>query len=212
MPKIVHACGAKLTFAPEMAGRTGKCPTCGEPVTVPAIEPVAVPPPPPPPAARGGLAPRPLQPRSDLEKIELDPPPHWDEYQAFIDGKGPNPRPTIIPANLMLKEEADAKWHAGVNKAPQSKFSCPGCKTRLEVGAFVCTKCGLDLKTGKTLDGKSQLNDTGIDYLSQIPWLKDGPEEFSPGGKDGDEDEDSDKGGSGKKPRFPKLRKPRRPS
>src|SRR5947209_7581678 len=126
VPSLVHGCGAKLKFPEAMAGRHGKCPTCGERVAVPLTPPLA------PPASRPAPG-----------RIVLDPPPHWELYQAFIDGKGPNPRPVVVPANLMLKEDADAKWEIGVNRAQPSKFACPGCKTRLDVGALVCTHCGL---------------------------------------------------------------------
>src|SRR5439155_13695938 len=106
-------------------------------------------------------------------RMHLDPQPHWDQYQAFLDGKGPNPRPLIVPANLMLKDEADAKWEAELKKGAPSKFVCPGCKERLEVAAMVCTKCGLDLRSGRTLDGKTKVNEAGLDYLKKIPWLGD---------------------------------------
>ena len=146
MPSIVHSCGKKLHFPTEMAGRKGRCPNCNEPITVPfesEIRDVKT-------GQRSGLAPKPAAvPKAKPRKMHLDPPAHWGQYQAFLDGKGPNPRPLVVPANLLLKDEADAKWEAALAKGAPSKFSCPGCKDRLEVGAMVCTKCGLDLRTGR---------------------------------------------------------------
>lgn len=185
MPSIVHGCGAKLHFPREMAGRKGRCPTCGDAVEIPIDSGIR--------DARPGLAPSPAA--AAAPKMQLEPPPHWEQYQAFLDGKGPNPRPLVMPANLLLKEEADAKWEAAEKKGAPSKFLCPGCKDRLEVGAMVCTKCGLDLRSGRTLDGKTKVNDAGLDYLKKISWLKDAPPAE----------------GAEKKPKFPKLRK-KRPS
>lgn len=207
MPSIVHSCGAKLHFPTEMAGRKGRCPTCGEMVAVPLESEIR--------DTRRGLAPRassgtsPSLPGARPKKMHLDPPTHWAQYQAFIDGKGPNPRPLVVPANLLLKDEADAKWEAALAKGAPSKFQCPGgCKERLEVGAMVCTKCGLDLRTGRTLDGKTKINEAGLEYLKRIPWLK-SPDDIE---TQDDGDDDDDEGESPKKKaRPPKPRKPRRP-
>jgi len=185
MPSIVHGCGKKLHFPREMAGRKGRCPNCGGAIEVP-IESVVL-------DARPGLAPVPFPmpgaapapaatpPAAPKAKeFHLDPPPHWEQYQAFIDGKGPNPRPLMVPANLMLKDEADAKWSAAEKKGAPSKYFCPGCRDRLEVGAFVCMKCGLDLRSGFTLDGKTKVNEKGLEYLKQIGWLQNLPDEATP--------------------------------
>ena len=163
MPSIVHVCGQKLHFPREMSGRKGRCPKCGDAVEIPvesgivAVKDVA--------AAAGGAG----------KKMHLDPPPNWEKYQAFLEGKGPNPRPLVVPANLMLKEEADAKWEAAEKKGAPSKYVCPGCKERIEVGALVCMKCGLDFRTGFTLDGKTKVNEAGFEYLKRIVWLQDAP-------------------------------------
>ncbi len=203
MPSLVHSCGKKLTFPDGMEGKKGKCPQCGGLVEVPGAGSTSGPqralgss------GARGGLAPssgsRPAlnvpagpalsglsgqKPRGQW-KVQLDPPKHWEQYQAFLEGRGPNPRPVVMPHKLMLKTDADEKWEAEKQKAPPSKFTCPGCKDRLSVGALVCTKCGLDLKKGKTLDGKTKLNEAGLEYLKKIPWLQAQPEEFSPDAED----------------------------
>ncbi len=199
MPELLHTCGAKLRFPATMEGRRGKCPTCGQIVEIPrssrpssgelpalgtleapesspatpALDPVVE-------NARRGLAPVPgdfaaakavtkvLRPD---EKNELDPPPRWEEYQAYLDGTGPAPRVAIIPVQLMLKDEAEKKWEIAAAKAPPSKYFCPGCKKRLEVGGLICTNCGLDLRTGRSVDKKSKLTPSGMDYLAKIPWL-----------------------------------------
>jgi hypothetical protein len=203
VPSIVHGCGQKLHFPSEMAGRTGRCPKCNDPIVVPFESEIRD-------VKRGGLAPAPKPaPSPPRQKMHLDPPQHWEQYQAFLDGKGPNPRPLVVPANLLLKDEADAKWEAALKKGAPSKFQCPACKERLEVAAMVCTKCGLDLRSGRTLDGKTKLNEAGLDYLKKIPWLQNAPESYDPNADTEDDDDDDDTGGK-KKPLVP--RRPRRPS
>jgi hypothetical protein len=187
LSEIVHGCGAHLTFPPGMEGRKGRCPSCGLSVIVPA-KPAGTPTATAPPAP--GRSPT---WRGD-PSVTLDPPPRWEAYLAYLEGKGPAPRAPVIPANIMLREEAEAKWDAGIQKPPPSKFHCPGCKQRLDVGQLVCTKCGLDLRTGRTLDGKGKVTPEGEEYLSKIPWVN-----------EAEDDEPADE--SKPKPRFPNLRR-----
>src|SRR5437016_2515036 len=124
MPELVHSCGKKLTFPDGSEGRRGKCPSCGQAVEVPRA-------PAPPPAAepmrggpkaelRTGLAPRPRP--SSLEKIVLDPPPNWETYQAYLDGKGPAPRSFVMPAQVMLATDAEEVWKRAEALGPPSKY------------------------------------------------------------------------------------------
>jgi hypothetical protein len=105
----------------------------------------------------------------------------------------------------MLKDDADKKWAEGLQKPPPSKYHCPGCKTRLDMNVLVCTGCGLDLRTGRTVDGKGKVSPEGDAYLGKIPWVAEAREKL------GDEDEPEedaggdDEGGGKKKPRFPGL-------
>jgi hypothetical protein len=135
--------------------------------------------------------------------IALDPPKNWDAYEAYLVGKTPPPRDAVIPANIMLKDEADAKWEAGMAKPPPSKFFCPGCKTRLDVGVLVCTGCGLDLRTGRNVDGKTKVTPEGEVYLSKIPWVAEAREKLE---AETNDDEGAD-GDAKKKARFPNLGK-----
>lgn len=214
MPEIVHECGARLKFAPGMEGRKGRCPTCGLAVVVPGTRA---------PGAPSGATP--MLAKSSPEatggrhalwtgdtSVTLEPPPNWTVYEAFLEGKTPPPREAVIPATIMLKDEADAKWEAGLAKPPPSKFHCPGCKTRLDVGVLVCTGCGLDLRTGRNVDGKTKVTPEGEAYLAKIPWVSEAREKAKAGEEAGeaekDEGEAKDKSEGGKrKPRFGKLGK-----
>ena len=213
MPEIVHACGKKLRFPDGSEGRKGKCPSCGGPVEVPRVSPaaepeligeivpesaiVAAPPPPPPtvsdgaPKKRTGLTPvlRLKESGETKARIELEPPANWDQYQAFLDGRGPAPRSFVMPANLMLKTEADAQWKRAEDQGPPSKYKCPGCQKTIHVGDIIRLGCGVDFRLGRTLDGEKQLTDAGRKYLAAIPWLKDLP----PPDESGDDDDDDDK-------------------
>jgi hypothetical protein len=179
MPEIVHACGKKLKFPEGSEGKKGKCPNCGGPVEVPRVTAAeAAPPSPSPPGAapaRSGLAPALKLKASDEQKIELDPPPNWDQFQAYLDGKGPSPRGFVVPANLMLATEADEQWKRAEAMGPPSKYKCPGCQKTIHVGDLVCLACGIDFRLGRTVDGEKKLTDAGNQYLKQIPWLKDAP-------------------------------------
>lgn len=219
MPEIVHACGKKLTFPPGSEGRKGKCPRCGGPVEVPKVSAAytaseeafidrealpgqkAPPPPPPPPAGvapagvapekkRSGLAPTPrLKDSGPVPALALDPPPGWDAYQAYLDGRGPAPRSFVMPANLMLKTEADEQWKRAEAQGPPSKYKCPGCQKTIHVGDLICLACGVDFRLGQTVDGEKKVTEAGRDYLSKIPWLKDAPPpEYSTGDDDGPSD------------------------
>jgi hypothetical protein len=218
--EIVHECGAKLKFPAGMEGRKGRCPQCGLAVHVPlsapggkatsgaqpALKPASgthaalpkaspVPQPPAPPAP--GRSPT---WRGD-PTITLEPPENWASYEAYLDGKTEAPINAVIPANIMLRDEADAKWEAGMSKPPPSKYHCPGCKTRLDVGQLVCTGCGLDMRTGKSVDGKLRVSDEGEAYISKIPWVANA----RAGGDEGGEDDADGKkkakfGNIGKRP------------
>jgi hypothetical protein len=73
-----------------------------------------------------------------------------------------------------------------MSKPPPSKYLCPGCKTRLDVGQLVCTGCGLDMRTGKSVDGKLRLSPEGEAYVSKIPWVAEAREKGDDeGGGDG---------------------------
>jgi len=46
---------------------------------------------------------------------------------------------------------SDAKQAARGAPAEQVAVLCPGCRTRMEAGAVLCTNCGYDTRTGKSL-------------------------------------------------------------
>ena len=76
----------------------------------------------------------------------------------------------VMPHKLMLRQEADDAWDRQSLVRP-SKFWCPSCKDRLDVDQIICTKCGLDFRTGHVLGQNVKLNEKGMTYLQGIPWL-----------------------------------------
>ncbi|MEZ6183421.1 MAG: hypothetical protein R3F62_00235 [Planctomycetota bacterium] len=149
MPELVHECGKRLKFPPGAEGRKGRCPQCGGEVRVPNHQ-----------TAKGEGT------------FVLDPPPDWEAYKAYLDDRGPPPERLIMPANLMLQAEADEKWERR-SEVRWSKWRCPSCKERVYIGQIVCMDCGLDFRTGHILDKQAKLNEKGMTYLQDIPWLKD---------------------------------------
>lgn len=148
MPELVHECGKTVRFPSGTEGKRGKCPHCGGRVLVP------------------GSGEVPLQ-----KTFQLEAPPYWSDYQAYLDDRGPPPRPVVMPANLMLQAEADERWERRADVRP-SKFFCPSCKDRINVDAVICTRCGLDFRTGIVMGKNMKLNPKGMNYLKGIPWLE----------------------------------------
>jgi hypothetical protein len=169
VPELIHDCGKRIRFPSGTDGRRGKCPHCGGLVEVPD---------------GSGLAP--------LPKIELDPPPNWSEYVAYLEDKGPPPRPVVMPSKLMLQTEADEQWERRIDVRP-SRFACPSCRVRINMEQVICTGCGVDFRTGYTVDKSARLNEKGLEYLTQIPWLDDARRRMD----DGDDEEEDEGGGGG---------------
>lgn len=182
MPELVHDCGKRVRFPSGTEGRRGRCPHCGGSVSVPE-------------AAESGLAP--------LPPIQLDPPPNWDEYQAYLEDRGPPPRSPLMPHNLMLQAEADERWERQAEVRP-SRFSCPACRARINMEQVICTGCGVDFRTGYTVDRSAKLNEKGLAYLEQIPWLDDARRRMD---DEGDADEDGKPGRLGGKAPRPRKRR-----
>lgn len=164
VPELVHECGRRLKFPPGAEGKKGRCPHCGAQVEVPGNRSSQPPP-----------------------RMHLDPPTHWDEYQAYLDDKGPAPRPLVMPQKLMLQAEAEEVWERR-SQVRWSKFRCPSCKERIYIDQLVCLACGLDFRTGAVLGKQAKLNEKGMEYLTQIPWLADAP----PPGSESDAGDDDD--------------------
>ena len=106
------------------------------------------------------------------KQIQLSPPPHWEAYKAYLEDRGPPPRPLIMPKNLMLKTEADERWDRQAELRP-SRFFCPSCKDRMSIDQILCIKCGLDFRTGHVMGKNAKLAPKGMAYLKTIPWLQD---------------------------------------
>lgn len=147
VPELKHDCGKTVRFPSGTEGKKGKCPHCGGPIVVP-----------------GANEPLPQH------QITLDPPAHWDEYLAYFEGRAEAPKPLVLPHNLMLQDEADERWERQASTRP-SRFHCPVCRNRINVDQVICTKCGLDYRTGVVLGKNQRLNEKGLNYLRDIPWL-----------------------------------------
>jgi hypothetical protein len=153
MPELTHSCGRTVRFPSGTEGKKGRCPHCGGGLIVPA-----------------GPAER--------DKIRLAAPPHWEDYLAYLEDRGPAPRPLVMPKNLMLQTEADERWERQADLRP-SRFWCPSCKDRMNVDQIICTKCGLDFRTGHVLGKNAKLSPKGMAYLKTIPWLDEARRAYS---------------------------------
>ena len=101
----------------------------------------------------------------------------------------------------MLQTEADEQWERRVDVRP-SRFACPNCKARINMEQLICTGCGVDFRTGYTVDKSARLNEKGLEYLTQIPWLDDARRRLEEGG---DDDDGGGGGGSVEEARAGKL-------
>ncbi|MGE0711463.1 MAG: hypothetical protein AB7N76_15865 [Planctomycetota bacterium] len=178
MPELVHDCGKKVRFPSGTEGRRGKCPHCGGAVTVPAGD--------------GGA---PLQ-----RRIHLDPPPDWESYKAYLEDRAGPPRVMVMPQRLMLQAEADERWERQADARP-SRFHCPVCRTRINVDQVICTKCGLDFRSGEVLGQNQRLNEKGLKYLADIPWLVEARRTGESSGQTDDDDDGDDLRSKAPRPR-----------
>lgn len=152
MPEIVHDCGKRVRFPSGTEGKKGRCPHCQGTVIVP-------------------------HEAVNQRKLHLTPPPHWDEYLAYLEDRGPPPTHMVMPSRLMLQDEFAERWERR-KEVVYSKFYCPSCRERIIMKEVICTNCGLDFRSGEIL-GKPhlRLNKKGMEYLGQISWVKNAREE-----------------------------------
>jgi predicted nucleic acid-binding Zn ribbon protein len=104
----------------------------------------------------------------------------------------------------MLQTEADERWERQANVRP-SRFHCPVCRTRINVDQVICTKCGLDFRTGDVLGKNQRLNEKGLSYLRDIPWLVEARRALG----ESDSEEEPDDARRSKAPRKRKKRSSR---
>ena len=48
----------------------------------------------------------------------------------------------------------------------------------MNVGQIICTKCGLDFRTGHVTGQQAKVNEKGMNYLAGIPWLEEARKEL----------------------------------
>ena len=89
-----------------------------------------------------------------------------------------------MPSKLMLKDDADEHWEQR-SQVVWSRYHCPACKERIMIQQLVCTKCGLDFRTGVVLGQKMKVNEKGMQYLAGISWVREARQ--APGDDDGDD-------------------------
>lgn len=133
--KVLCACGAKLAVPVSAAGRRVRCPKCQAILTVPAAEP---------------------QPSAGAES-ELDS----DLFAALRDGQAvarpagevaPPPRPVRTDAAALYGIAPELDVPRERPTAPTGPPAvCPACHTAYPPGTRVCTRCGVNIKTGRSL-------------------------------------------------------------
>lgn len=132
MPVVLrHKCGAILEVALEMAGRRGKCPTCGGVVAVPAED-----------ALRQKMTEaRAAHLHRQIEKIAPAPVPS---------------APKEVEADTEEEEEirfADEEVSEPTEPPPQpGTRHCPYCNHVMTHDGIICVNCGTNTKTGQKLD------------------------------------------------------------
>ena len=99
MPELTHTCGKTVRFPSGLEGKKGRCPHCGGGLRVPTSDRVP-----------------------EQRQIQLEPPPHWEAYKAYLEDRGPPPRPLVMPKNLMLRAEADERWERQAERSLRAPF------------------------------------------------------------------------------------------
>jgi len=113
-------CGKALKVPDQLAGKRGKCPSCGNTIEVPQAEP---------------------QP-------EIQPDPIADfSYQTAAESSEPlaGPDPSALDA---LSQHLDSAAPQEAVAAPTDSDRCPKCNQLIRQGAVICVNCGHNMKLG----------------------------------------------------------------
>lgn len=149
---VTCGCGARLRAPAEAAGRRVRCPKCGEKLPVPAAasapaaalpSAVATAPAAAPPAAASSADDDAwllkLQDGDAVGVARAAPPA--EKSAPAVDGAAPDPSET----------ESWFEYERSLGRVRDPQRTCPVCDTTYPRGVKICTACGIDLKTGRSI-------------------------------------------------------------
>lgn len=141
--RVQCGCGKPLNVRDEMAGKAVKCPGCGQPLRIPGAAAAARP------ATSAGAAPKTAQARQSA----ASPSP------ASPSSASPSPARAVRPFPGAAKPVAakaansldDLFAEEGLTRNVAAV--CPACRSEMNGGATLCTKCGFNIQTGLKMTG-----------------------------------------------------------
>lgn len=149
---VACACGQKFAAQDRLAGKTVKCPKCGQPITIPGPAGGA---PPGQPAAPKPASAKPAAPTPPTQKPAV---PQKPAAQQPVDlfAKTPAQPAAQKPVDLFGSLSAPDTGVGGILDEiglEQSKTAtrCPNCGGDMAADAKICVKCGFNTQTGKRL-------------------------------------------------------------
>jgi hypothetical protein len=131
--KVQCACGKAFAAKDELAGKTVKCPSCQQPLKIPAGSSAAAPAAKPAPAKPATAKPAAPQPAA---KAAAKP-----AGQA---------KPAAAPA--AGQSAHDLFDEIGLQAAAEGTQPCPGCTEPMPIAAVVCIKCGYNTRLGRRME------------------------------------------------------------
>jgi hypothetical protein len=145
---VACACGQKFAAQDRLAGKTVKCPKCGQPISIPAAP---------------GAAPAKSTPSTSKQpaatakptaaKSAKQPPPN---QPVDLFAKSPARPAAQPPVDLFASQgPPDAGVGGILDEIGLERFTsatrCPNCGGDMQAGAVICVRCGFNTQTGKQL-------------------------------------------------------------
>ncbi len=126
--RVTCQCGQSLNVSESMAGKTGKCPKCQQPIRIPAATSAGT--------SAGTAAP--ANPSSQAKKA------------GVAKAKAPSSSPVLAP-NSAASTMAGLLDQAGL--VQKSGMFCPHCDQPSRPGTVLCTHCGFNFSEGTKVEG-----------------------------------------------------------
>src|SRR5262245_14192760 len=125
--KVACRCGQKFAAKDELAGKTIRCPKCGDPIAIPTAETQPV-------AGRSQAQ----APARQQARNQDDDPLRMAAPSAARAGGDPFLNELLLEAGVT----SDIS-HTGPR--------CPGCNAPIQPDAVLCVKCGYNVRTGQRM-------------------------------------------------------------
>lgn len=169
MIEISCECGKKLSVPDSAGGRSGKCPACGKVLQIPK------------PAEKAASAPLELEledaPPVSRAPATAAPPPEslYPPAQDLLGDEPPKKKGLTKPPVAAAMAKRDSGKHAA---ARPDQIPCPLCGAMYDKEMVFCTKCSVDLESGRPISGltpgRALLTKSGYPegYDPEIPFWK----------------------------------------